>query len=361
MLARVVDADTRLGKVVRNIFPVMAPALALAADPGAALVRLERVGEAVGARQGPADALATDPGAARRLAHVVGASRFATELLVADPERLRALADDAVWADDADAALVRVVARYAARELTPRATGDAITEVADRVLADAVDHAAPTVPFAVIGMGKLGARELNFASDLDVVFVYEGEGPDDLASGVAAAGARDAARPRRRLGDRRRPPAGGTERAARAFDRRVPRVLGALRRAVGIPGAAPDPRRRRRPGARTALRAGRGRRGVPARRRHGRSRGRDAPDARADRTRTREAARGRPVPLQARSRIAGRRAVRDRAVAAPLRRRGRGAAHAADAGGDRAARRTTSGRADGRARTWGRRSCSSPT
>jgi glutamate-ammonia-ligase adenylyltransferase len=36
-------------------------------------------------------------------------------------------------------------------------------------------------------LGKLGARELNFASDLDVVFVYEGEGPDDLASGVAAA------------------------------------------------------------------------------------------------------------------------------------------------------------------------------
>src|SRR5207249_8580068 len=131
--------------------------------------------------------LATDPGAARRLAHVVGASRFATELLVADPERLRALADDAVYADDADASLVRVVARYAARELTPRATGDAITEVADRVLADAVDHAAPTVPFAVIGLGKLGARELNFASDLDVVFVYEGEGPNDLASGAAAA------------------------------------------------------------------------------------------------------------------------------------------------------------------------------
>ena len=82
---------------------------------------------------------------------------------------------------------------FASWPATPRASsrrarpGDAITEVADRVLADAVDHAAPTVPFAVIGLGKLGARELNFASDLDVVFVYEGEGPDDLASGVAAA------------------------------------------------------------------------------------------------------------------------------------------------------------------------------
>jgi glutamate-ammonia-ligase adenylyltransferase len=187
VLARLVDAETRLGKVVRNSFPVMAPVLALAADPDAALVRLERVGEAVGERHGPADALATDPGAAKRLAHVVGASRFATDLLVADPERIRALATDVVYADDADVALVRVAARYAARELTPRETGDAISEVADRVLTEAIDRAAPTVPFAVIGLGKLGARELNFASDLDVVFVYEGEGPDDLAGGVAAA------------------------------------------------------------------------------------------------------------------------------------------------------------------------------
>ncbi|MGH2676410.1 MAG: bifunctional [glutamine synthetase] adenylyltransferase/[glutamine synthetase]-adenylyl-L-tyrosine phosphorylase, partial [Actinomycetota bacterium] len=31
---------------------------------------------------------------------------------------------------------------------------------------------------AVIGLGKLGAEELNFASDLDVVFVYEGEGAE---------------------------------------------------------------------------------------------------------------------------------------------------------------------------------------
>jgi glutamate-ammonia-ligase adenylyltransferase len=187
VLARLVEGDTRLGKVLRNTFPVMAPVLALAADPDAALVRLERVGEAVGERHGPADALATDPGAAKRLAHVVGASRFATDLLVADPERIRALATDVVYADDAEVALVRVAARYAARELTPRETGDAITDVADRVLTEAVDHAGPAVPFAVIGLGKLGARELNFASDLDVVFVYEGEGPDDLAQGVAAA------------------------------------------------------------------------------------------------------------------------------------------------------------------------------
>src|SRR5262249_39167894 len=30
--------------------------------------------------------------------------------------------------------------------------------------------------FAVLGMGKLGARELNYSSDVDLVFVYEREG-----------------------------------------------------------------------------------------------------------------------------------------------------------------------------------------
>jgi glutamate-ammonia-ligase adenylyltransferase len=39
----------------------------------------------------------------------------------------------------------------------------------------------------VIGLGKLGARELNFASDLDVVFVYEGEGADDFRRASDAA------------------------------------------------------------------------------------------------------------------------------------------------------------------------------
>jgi glutamate-ammonia-ligase adenylyltransferase len=165
----------------------MTPALALAAEPDDALVRLERVAEAVGERHGPADALATDPVAARRLAHVVGASRFAADLLVQDPERIRVLADGLVHADDAPADLVRVVARYAGRELTPRETGAAIADVGERVLREAVDAAAPEVPFAAIGMGKLGAREPSFASDLDVLFVYEGEGHDDQRLAVAAA------------------------------------------------------------------------------------------------------------------------------------------------------------------------------
>lgn len=49
----------------------------------------------------------------------------------------------------------------------------------------AVDIAA--VRFAVIGMGKCGARELNYVSDVDVIYVHASDGPDEqLASNIAA-------------------------------------------------------------------------------------------------------------------------------------------------------------------------------
>ncbi len=196
VLDRLVDPSTRLGKVLAHVFPVMAPALALAANPDAALVRLERVAASIGHERALADALASDPGAARRLAHAVSASSFATDLLAAAPERVLALADGAGPADTAGA-LVAVVGRYAGREQEPRETGREIAAVADRVVRESVAAAGPDLPFAVIGLGKLGAEELNFASDLDVVFVYEGEGPDELrrAGGTAErvlAGIRDA-------------------------------------------------------------------------------------------------------------------------------------------------------------------------
>ena len=188
-LERLVARPSRFSKVVTNAFPVMAPALALSADPDAALVRLERIAEAVGDRVPPADALAADPLAARRLGHVAGASSFATDLVVADPTRILALSGSLFGAPamDSQAQLVEAVARTAGRELTPRETGEAIAAVAYRVVREAVAEAEPGVPFAVVGLGKLGAKELNVASDLDLVFVYDGEGPEDLARASAAA------------------------------------------------------------------------------------------------------------------------------------------------------------------------------
>src|SRR5262249_20868116 len=46
----------------------------------------------------------------------------------------------------------------------------------DACVGAAVRALEPEVPFAVIGMGRLGGRELSYASDIDVLFVYDGSG-----------------------------------------------------------------------------------------------------------------------------------------------------------------------------------------
>jgi [glutamine synthetase] adenylyltransferase / [glutamine synthetase]-adenylyl-L-tyrosine phosphorylase len=185
VLRRLVDPSTRFGKVLAHVFPVMAAPLALAAVPDAALVRLERVADAVGGASGPADVLVRDPPAAKRLAHAVAASSFATDMLAADPSRIEALSS--AGAGDAAAELVGVAARYAGRELGPSETGAALASVADRVVREALAGVRPTMPFAVVGLGKLGAEELNFASDVDLCFVYDGEGADAFRDAVDAA------------------------------------------------------------------------------------------------------------------------------------------------------------------------------
>lgn len=46
---------------------------------------------------------------------------------------------------------------------------------------------APQVPFCVVGLGRFGAAELSYASDLDVVFVYDGSGADASKEAVRCA------------------------------------------------------------------------------------------------------------------------------------------------------------------------------
>lgn len=51
----------------------------------------------------------------------------------------------------------------------------------------AVKHGTiPGGAMAIVAMGKLGGRELTFTSDLDLVFIYDGEGASDGASSITA-------------------------------------------------------------------------------------------------------------------------------------------------------------------------------
>jgi glutamate-ammonia-ligase adenylyltransferase len=182
LLTGVADPSTRLGKVIDALFPVIGPALA-AATPDAALVRFARVTEPHRNDDDVADALAERPDAARRLAALTGASSAFSDSLVARPELIKSLyhpplPGHPLFLDDPDGELLRVAGAFAAGEVAVADLGGLLAGVAEGVIARALAEAASEVPLAVIGLGRLGAEELSFASDLDVQFVYEGEGPD---------------------------------------------------------------------------------------------------------------------------------------------------------------------------------------
>ncbi|THJ71707.1 bifunctional [glutamine synthetase] adenylyltransferase/[glutamine synthetase]-adenylyl-L-tyrosine phosphorylase, partial [Candidatus Frankia alpina] len=213
---------------------VVVGALAAAADPDLALAALDQLVDALGPADGRglvAD-LARHAGLRVRLCVVLGASRalgdhlarhpadwqvlLPDELGGAPPEagRVRATLLRAVGADPADrtpravddrpatldalrVAYRRALLVVAARDLTGAvALDDATAELAD-LAASALDAALaiaragldpqlPPVRLAVIGMGKCGGRELNYVSDVDVLFVAEDGAGSDTADAQAA-------------------------------------------------------------------------------------------------------------------------------------------------------------------------------
>jgi [glutamine synthetase] adenylyltransferase / [glutamine synthetase]-adenylyl-L-tyrosine phosphorylase len=157
------------------------------ADPPAVRMAVERLdGDVV-------DRVAASPTLAEALVAVTAASRSATRLIETDPAALDVLADlDAPPIGRAeDAADPDELARWkrlsqlriTARDLlgldTLEETTAALSDQAVAVLRAAV-RLAGVEGLAVIGMGKLGGRELNYASDVDLLFV-EGDARDARA------------------------------------------------------------------------------------------------------------------------------------------------------------------------------------
>ena len=364
VLGRLVDPTRRIGKVLAHLFPVMAPALALSPTPDAALVRLERVAEAVGdgpcrGRRPRDRSRRRPPPRARRRRQLVrdGSARGRP---VADPRPLR---HPVAGRDRCGRRPRRCRRAHASRELSPRETGEALSAVAVRVIREALEAAEPPadLPFAVIGMGKLGARELNVASDLDVVFVYEGEGSDAQRSAGQLAErvmrlVREAGweldadlRPEGRNGPLARSIAGFLEYWQRYAE---PWEFQTLLRARAIAGDPDLGRRFELNAADVAFPPD----GITIDRVAEIRRMRE----RIERERVKPA-RGDEVPLQARGRLARRRAVRGGALADATRRLAPRDPLAAHAGGDRSARRGEADRADRWPAIWGRRSSSAPT
>lgn len=100
----------------------------------------------------------------------------------ARPERLRRFTDRE---------RTRIVLRHLLTDRTLMRTGEQggvageLTDLADAALDALLWARRPDRPFAVIAMGKHGGRELAFSSDLDVIFVHDGEQPDGEAMAQA--------------------------------------------------------------------------------------------------------------------------------------------------------------------------------
>ncbi|MDE9367486.1 bifunctional [glutamine synthetase] adenylyltransferase/[glutamine synthetase]-adenylyl-L-tyrosine phosphorylase [Luteipulveratus sp. YIM 133132] len=206
-------------------------ALGRTADPDGALLGLLRVREALAdGQRADLDALLSSADQPRhRLLAVLGASSALTDHLVRHPEQWRDVIDaerrDAVQLarllcgevtdrgeltayDALRIAYRRQLLQIAAIDLTSDpydempATGEALADLAGAALEAALliareEHDAPQrCRLSVIGMGKTGGLELNYLSDVDVVFVAEpADGvEEDEAIAVATALATSAMR-----------------------------------------------------------------------------------------------------------------------------------------------------------------------
>src|SRR4051794_31405556 len=193
-------------------------ALAAAADPDLAVASLRRLIDVAPDRRRLAATLADDEGFRNRLAAVLGASAALGEHLARHPDQWTALADETAATarpsrlglqealhaavrsstgrpayDALRVAYRRQLLTLAARDLSGAVEVDDVAgELAD--LAEATLGAALAIAMrehptdsrlAVIGLGKCGGRELNYVSDVDVIFVAEPA--DSGATALAAA------------------------------------------------------------------------------------------------------------------------------------------------------------------------------
>ena len=203
--------DSAVREVLGRLASSLLAALHGAPDPDAALVGMSRY---LTAREEKASFLChlrDNPQALHAFAQILGTSSFLTEILVRNPDYFdwvmseverprpdalenaseRDLSPQTITLDTLKMFKRRHILRIAALDILGRITlqdataqlsaladllvGRALEVVArERLAADGLEQRPGR--FTVIGMGKLGGKELNYSSDIDLIYVYE---PDD--------------------------------------------------------------------------------------------------------------------------------------------------------------------------------------
>jgi [glutamine synthetase] adenylyltransferase / [glutamine synthetase]-adenylyl-L-tyrosine phosphorylase len=200
-------------KIMRLLGPALIEAVMHSPAPDRALFNLAEFGHRLGGRTGFLSLLAENPKTMHLLIDLFAGSQFLTDLFLrrrelidslirADlvtlektaPEILRDLLAAAAGADDLEGKLnalrrgkaeelLRIGIHDLGDELKLEQIFQQLTNLADACLEAALVLAAaeirdkygelPGGRFAVLGMGKLGGREIDYNSDLDLIFVYD--------------------------------------------------------------------------------------------------------------------------------------------------------------------------------------------
>lgn len=203
---------SRRAAIQKALLPAMLEWFTDGPDPDAGLFGFRQISEALGDTPWYLRMLRDSGTTAQRLARVLSSSRYATELLLRAPEATMMLEHDAEviprGADQLISESLSVVRRQAEsegaieavravrrRELFRTSVGDllnlidvdqvgrALTDVAVATLEAALESAKTqwernqkqSLPFtfSIIGMGRFGGYEMSYASDADVLFVFE--------------------------------------------------------------------------------------------------------------------------------------------------------------------------------------------
>ncbi|WP_188037550.1 bifunctional [glutamine synthetase] adenylyltransferase/[glutamine synthetase]-adenylyl-L-tyrosine phosphorylase, partial [Actinotalea sp. JY-7885] len=210
-ISALTEGVSRRASIQRQLLPVLLGWFAEGSDPDAGLLAFRRLSDELGTTHWYLKLLRDSGVAAQRLARLLSTSRYAADVLARSPESVAWLDDDAELAPrdvlrleaEADAVLTRrddateaatLLRALRRREMARTAVAEvlgsssvvsasaSLTAAADVVLAGALRIAEYEVQHgpdgtltrsAIIAMGRLGGRELGYASDADVLFVHD--------------------------------------------------------------------------------------------------------------------------------------------------------------------------------------------
>jgi glutamate-ammonia-ligase adenylyltransferase len=218
---------SRRAAIQRTLLPLLLGWFADAPQPDAGLLAFRQVSDALGSTPWYLRLLRDDMTVAQRMARVLASSRYATDLLLRQPEMVAILGDGAELAarprEALQAEAASVVSRHEPapdavaalralrrRELLRTATVDllgssgadqtaeALTTVAAVVIGAALQVAIRSVEsvsgplptrICVVAMGRFGGHETGYGSDADVMFVHDPlpGAPDDEPTPAAHA------------------------------------------------------------------------------------------------------------------------------------------------------------------------------